>query len=52
MWNIIIQALLKELESNPDRVFSLLEEIIELLKSHPEALTSLIKTLTNKAGGQ
>jgi flagellar biosynthesis/type III secretory pathway protein FliH len=42
MWEVILKALVKELETNPDRILDLVEEIIELLKSHPEAITPLV----------
>jgi hypothetical protein len=49
MWEVILKALVKELETNPDRILDLVEEIIELLKSHPEAITPLVKLITERS---
>jgi hypothetical protein len=43
MWQQILDALLKELTTNPDRVFSVLERILGVLEKHPDAVTALIE---------
>lgn len=45
MWTIILNALVKEIETNPSRVFDLLENILNLLQKHPEAVTAVVKML-------
>lgn len=45
MWDIILKALLKELESNPDRVLTIIEEVLQILKSNPTAVTTLVSIL-------
>jgi hypothetical protein len=36
MWQKILDALLTELSTNPDKVLSLLQSIVDLCKAHPE----------------
>lgn len=45
MWQLILNALIKELENNPDRILSIIEEIIGLLKANPAAVSELIKLI-------
>ena len=42
MWEKILEVLLHELETNPDRVFSILEKIIDLIKGNPDAQKAVI----------
>jgi hypothetical protein len=44
MGQLILDAILKELSTNPDRIFSILDRIINLFEKHPD----LVTTLTNK----
>lgn len=43
MWQVILQALIKELETDPSRVFTILESIISLFKANPNALAEAAK---------
>ena len=46
MGQILLAALLKELETNPDRVFALLERLLDLLAKHPDLLTAILDRFT------
>ena len=48
MWTIILNAIIKEIETNPDRFFSLLEKIVDLFSKHPEAVTAAISMIKEK----
>lgn len=43
MWKIVIDALLKQLEENPDRVLIIVQDIIGILKTNPEILITIIQ---------
>lgn len=45
MWETILKALLAQVETHPDQVFSLLVKLVDLLQQHPEAMTALLKLL-------
>lgn len=49
MWTIILNALIKQLETNPDRVFSLIENIISLFQKHPEAVAAVVSMAKPKS---
>ncbi len=42
MWTMILTALIKELESNPDAVFKVIQDLIDLFQKNPLALTTAI----------
>jgi hypothetical protein len=48
MWQIILNAILKEIQSNPDRVLTLIEEIVGILKSNPTAVNVLVHMIGNQ----
>jgi len=45
MWSAILGAVVKELETNPDRVIGILERILDLAKAHPELVQALVSRL-------
>jgi hypothetical protein len=42
MWEKILLALLTELENNPDRVFALIEKIVDLVRGNTAAQSAII----------
>ena len=49
MWQIILNALIKEVENNPGRIISLVESIVGLLKEHPPLVSALASRLSIKS---
>lgn len=49
MWQTILTALLKELQTNPDRVLAIVEQLVALLKANPELVTALVAQLPKGA---
>lgn len=48
MWQVILNALLKQLGEHPDQVFTLIEKIVDLLRQHPEAVQALVKRFSDQ----
>lgn len=46
--NQIIQVVLKELETNPDQFFQIIQGLINIFKNNPVALSTAIKLATVK----
>jgi hypothetical protein len=45
MWQVILDALMREVQAHPERILNLVEQIVALLNKHPEAVAALIKQL-------
>jgi hypothetical protein len=48
MWERILNALLHELENNPDRVLDIAETVITLAKSNPDATQAIVNVIKDK----
>lgn len=48
LWEKILNALLHEIENNPERVFDILENIVKLLQDNPDAVKALIPVIAKR----
>jgi hypothetical protein len=49
MNELILKALLHEMEANPDRILDMIGKVLDLLKAHPELIQALVHLLERKA---
>jgi len=48
MWTIILNALLKEVETNPGRVLDIIEQLLELFRSNPDSFKLAVNALVER----
>lgn len=48
MWQAVINALLEQVQKSPDQAFNLLQDLVAILKAHPEVVSALVKLIPSK----
>ena len=48
VWTVIINAILKEVETNPSRILDIIEQLLELFRANPDSFKLAINALVER----